>query len=191
MAPPTLQSDNPFAQRHKRGRNKKGTGLDIATGHRSTRRTLRDKGEFPGTWSGCFAKWSKQTARQNWTRRWSHLRWQKRHASYGAGCLQARSFPTWGLGARRASYLTMCWRLQKWCFHNNSSSGKKVTVPTVANLLGTCIDVWNEEVPNLHAVRGLAQADMDSVEDAAKVCKLSLSSLSTFPNGLWLIFCYM
>ena len=176
-------------KKSRRGQNNKGKTLDVATKQRyleeydkrkrdgvkhPEKSMLAEKGRFPGIFSGCFAKWGKLSTKQKWARVCSNM---------PGAAKKARQLPRWvlasvqcgdkGSGRSPGKLPERVLRIAEDVLLQQLQLGAEITVPAVANLLGTCIEVWNEEVGKLQAANAASQDAASRTEHA--LCTLSLS----------------
>ena len=168
----------------QRGHNKKGQVLPLARKVKALeafrqlqadpsckhpqKAMLARKAEFPGIYAGCFSKWTKLAASENW---------QQLAESNEKLASKSKQVPQWllrtmGLGkpgsGRPAGKLpTALLGVVEDILLRQLEMGSEVTVPAVVKLIESSIEVWNTEVEQLQAEQAKLQGA--NPPDIAKV----------------------
>ena len=206
------------ASRKKRGENAKGKVLDLATKARyladwkalkadpnckhAEKAMLADIGKYPGLYSGALGKWAKRAAESNWeevARKMPKVAASSKQEPRWLLAAMNSSRP--GSGRRSGKLPEEVLRIAEEVLLQQLELGSEVTVPAVCNLLGVCIDIWNEEVSKLQKAQddaalqleatraelleqGVSEEELPAQRERPSVPALCNITVSKTPNAL-------
>ena len=168
-----------FASGRKRGHNSKGKVLDIATKVRyleayerlsndpavppAEKAMLANKGDYPGLYQGALGKWQKLAQEQKLGTDAEALapKWRAARGKLRGGCSAKWRWPGEGSGRKPGKLPLPVMEVAEGILLKQLELGAEITVPAVAQLLGSAVEVWNEEVGHLQKQRAEAEAALE------------------------------
>ena len=135
---------------------------------------LANKGDYPGLYQGALGKWQKKLAEeQKWARMLKHLpKMAGRKRQTPRWLLRQMEVAREGSGRKPGKLPLPVMEVAEGILLKQLELGAEITVPAVAQLLGSAVEVWNEEVGHLQKQRAEAEAALEQrrqelVEEAA------------------------